>query len=155
MKRTLTLALLLTGCAVLVSLIYTDLPSFSDGEGNIQVTASSSVQVGGNTIRVSVADTPEKREKGLSGREGLLSDEGMLFTFEDDGYYAFWMKDMRFPIDILWISRGGTIVDMQENVSPETYPAAFAPRTKARYVVELPAGYVEEHAVRIGDIVRL
>ena len=107
------------------------------------------------TVFVDVADTPEKRSVGLSGHEELAPDEGMLFVFPEDGIYAFWMKDMRFSIDILWISREGVIVDMQQKVAPETYPAAYTPRKEARYVLELPSGWVERYTVELGDAVQL
>lgn len=109
------------------------------------------IELKGQTIRVSVADTESARGQGLSGRAGLAADEGMLFVFPEDGEYAFWMKDMLFPIDILWISADGTVVYMAENVSPDTYPQSFRPNAPARYVLELPAGYAEAHAVEIGD----
>ncbi|MEY4747038.1 MAG: hypothetical protein RLZZ416_87 [Candidatus Parcubacteria bacterium] len=113
------------------------------------------IQLSGETIRVIVADTPQAREIGLGGRSGLMSDEGMLFIFPKDGKYAFWMKGMRFSIDILWLSAEGRIVSMAQNVSPETYPRDFVPAAPARYVLEVSAGWVAAHRVRIGDIVRL
>src|SRR3989344_1111426 len=109
------------------------------------------IQLKGETIRVSVADTPSQREQGLSGRAGLAEDEGMLFVFPKDGNYAFWMKDMRFSIDILWISANGSVVYMAQNLSPDTYPENFNPKTLTRYVLELPAGHAKAHMVGIGD----
>ncbi|MBI2611007.1 DUF192 domain-containing protein [Candidatus Kaiserbacteria bacterium] len=159
MRRTLSIALILAACAFLISLIYADLPftpvadNFSASDSN--VSASSTILIADRVVRVTVADTPEERERGLSGWKGLAEDEGMLFIFNEDGRYAFWMKDMEFPIDILWISRDGAIVHIEEYVAPETYPASFAPRREARYVVELPAGFVERRGVRIGELVRL
>lgn len=126
-----------------------------------QVQGLRIIELKGQTIRVSVADNERTREQGLSGRQGLAADEGMLFVFPRDGTYAFWMKDMRFPIDILWLSasdrpsRDGsaeaTVVYMAQNVSPDTYPENFMPDTSARYVLELPAGYAGAHTVEIGD----
>lgn len=109
----------------------------------------------GHTISVSVADTDEERVQGLSGRSGLAPDEGMLFVFNTDGKYAFWMKDMRFPIDILWLSADGRIRYIAPNVSPDTYPQTFVSTALARYVLELPAGYAEENGVSVGDTVQL
>lgn len=120
-----------------------------------QVQGLQTIELKGQTIRVSVADTENARGQGLSGRAGLAVDEGMLFVFPQDGKYAFWMKDMRFSIDILWLSADGGVVYMAQNVSPDTYPQDFVPNTPARYVLELPAGYVKEYTVSIGDIVRL
>lgn len=106
----------------------------------------------GHTIRVSVADTEGARARGLGGRPGLAPDEGMLFVFPADGEYAFWMKNMRFSIDILWISSDGKVVYMLEDVSPDTYPQSFRPDVPARYVLELPAGYAKEYTVQVGDV---
>jgi uncharacterized membrane protein (UPF0127 family) len=110
------------------------------------------IMLDGQTIRVSIADTDAARQLGLGGRAGLAPDEGMLFIFPQDGVYSFWMKDMRFSIDMIWLSSGGAVTYMAQNVSPDTYPKAFGPNTPARYVLELPAGYAKEHTVKIGDI---
>lgn len=112
------------------------------------------VYLAGETLQVSVAATPEARTKGLSGRTGLAPDEGMLFVFDKDAKYQFWMKDMLFPIDILWLSDRGEVQDIREKVSPDTYPDVFVPNAPARYVLELPAGFVEAYSVKAGDIVR-
>jgi len=61
------------------------------------------VKIAGQNIKVDLALTPETQEKGLSGRSGLKDDEGMLFVFEKPDKYSFWMKDMNFPIDIIWM----------------------------------------------------
>ena len=117
----------------------------------VSQSPGASVILDGKTISVSIADTEAAREKGLGGRTSLGLDEGMLFVFPKEGKYAFWMKDMRFAIDIVWLSKDGTIIYMKENVSPNTYPASFAPATPAMYVLELPAGYVGSHGVKVGD----
>lgn len=113
------------------------------------------IQLKGQTVRVSVADTGSTRGQGLSGRAGLAADEGMLFVFPEDGEYAFWMKDMLFSIDILWLSANGEVVYMAQNISPDTYPQSFRSDVPARYVLELPAGYAGAHGVSVGDIARL
>ncbi|MCR4325886.1 MAG: DUF192 domain-containing protein [Patescibacteria group bacterium] len=124
----------------------------SSEKGNV---LGDTVQLKGQTIRVAIVDTPDLRAKGLGGRESLARDEGMLFVFPESGIYGFWMKDMRFAIDILWLSRDGDIVYMVQNVSPDTYPQDFTPDKEAVYVLELPSGWVSEYNVRIGDHVRL
>lgn len=113
------------------------------------------VVLAGETVRVTIADTEAKREQGLSGRQGLAPHEGMLFIFQKDDRYAFWMKDMLFSIDILWLSADGTVVYIAPSVSPDTYPQAFVSSTPARYVLELPAGYAAAHGVKLGDKVQL
>ncbi|MDO8522402.1 MAG: DUF192 domain-containing protein [bacterium] len=118
-------------------------------------TGARIIRLAGQDVRVSVVSTPEARTKGLSGRTGLARGEGMLFIFNLDAKYGFWMKDMLFPIDILWLSSEGRVVDMRESVSPATYPAVFTPNLGARYVLELFAGFASAHNVKIGDFVDL
>src|SRR3989338_1806519 len=79
-------------------------------------------------------------QQSLSGRSGLAEGEGMLFVFPQDGKYGFWMKDMRFSIDILWLNASGMVVYMAQNVSPDSFPKSFESDVPARYVLELPAG---------------
>jgi uncharacterized membrane protein (UPF0127 family) len=114
----------------------------------------TTLAIGGTSVRVTVADTDRLREKGLSGHPGLAPDEGMLFVFDTDGMPGFWMKDMRFSIDILWLDRERRIVHIVREVAPETYPETYAPQVPSRYVIELPAGFVRKHNVRVGTIVR-
>ena len=141
-RYTLALAACVVVAAVVIALVWRE-PSAQE--------EFSTVRIGGQMVRVVIADTPALRARGLSGRGALAPDEGMLFVFEEDGLHTFWMKDMRFAIDILWISREGVVVDIRQNVAPETYPATFAPRREARYAIELPTGFVEAHAVQEGD----
>ena len=109
----------------------------------------------GHTLHLLIANTPVLREQGLSGRSGLSPDEGMLFTFDHDGEYAFWMKDMLFSIDIVWAASDGSIVYIAQSASPDSYPEAFKPSIRARYVLELPAGWTKQNNVRVGDIIHL
>jgi uncharacterized membrane protein (UPF0127 family) len=111
------------------------------------------VQIGSNQIAVTIADTDPERELGLSGHKPLKDSEGMLFIFDVPGQYAFWMKDMLFPIDILWIGSDWKVVDITPNLAPETYPEAFAPKANAQYVLEVSSGYAQAHRVTIGQSV--
>ena len=111
--------------------------------------------VGDTPVSILLADTPEKRTQGLSGRKSLGADQGMLFVFPEEGIYSFWMKDMRFSIDILWLSSSGEVVHIVESVTPESYPASFTPGKAALYVLELPAGFARVHGVTLGSIVML
>ncbi len=118
--------------------------------------SSRTVTLKSETIRVQVADTPQSRARGLSGMLGLADDEGMLFVFDTDGHHSFWMKDMHFAIDILWMGQNGEIVHIVESAMPASYPAdAFVPALPARYVLELSSGWVRAHRVSLGDVVSL
>lgn len=115
--------------------------------------SAASVYVGGTPVYVTIADTTDEHRRGFSGMSAPAPNEGMLFVFDRDDTYGIWMKDMLFPIDIMWISADQQIVDLRENVAPETYPEVFAPRTPARYVLEVPAGFIESYNIAIGDAV--
>ena len=115
------------------------------------------VRVGGLTIRAEVARTSEERAQGLSGRDSLSRDAGMLFVLDEERQPGFWMKDMRFPLDFIWISRDRRVVDLTENVpDPETAGetvSGIRPDTPALYVLEVNAGVVQEYGVQVGGAV--
>ena len=110
-----------------------------------------SIQIGEENFLVLVADTSKKRALGLSGREELVSGMGMLFVFEKSGDYPFWMKDMNFAIDIIWINEDKEIIYILENVEPETYPKSFTSEEDSLCVLEFPTGTVDEAEIKIGD----
>ena len=111
------------------------------------------ITVNGVPVSVEIAATPQERAQGLSGRTTLGPGQGMLFIFQEDGAWRFWMKDMHFPIDIIWIDNNGFVVAAHTNVSPSTYPQTFEPSRVARYVLEVPAGFMAQHHISIGDAV--
>ncbi len=88
-----------------------------------------------------VADTDAKRIKGLSGREHMAKDHGMIFTSDVVETQCFWMKGMMFPLDFIWLDSDKKIVKIDHNVSPSTYPKQYCVGN-VRYVVELNGGYV-------------
>lgn len=98
------------------------------------------VIVNNTLFRVSVASTEEKRRRGLSGQSRLAVNEGMLFIFDQPGRYGFWMKEMLFPIDIIWLDADFQPVHLVENATPESYPVSFYPPQPAKYALEVAAG---------------
>jgi uncharacterized membrane protein (UPF0127 family) len=104
------------------------------------------VKIDGVLFSVKVADTEEERRQGLSGTAGLAPRGGMLFVFDENDQHGIWMKDMNYPIDILWISESYNIVSIKKSVSPNTYPQVFQNSKPARYVLELPAGSIDEYS---------
>ena len=113
----------------------------------------STLGINGVTISVDVAASGAAREQGLSDRLLLEPDSGMLFVFDTDGRYGFWMKHMRFPLDLIWADARGTIVTIEHDVSPATYPRVFYPARPARYVVEVNAGFAAAHNVAEGQTI--
>ena len=106
---------------------------------------------GGKVIELEVADTVDKRTKGLSNRRSIDEDKGMLFVFDNDGHHGFWMKDMNFSIDILWLNSENEIVWLEESIGPETFPKVFTSPFMARYVIELKGGFIDDNDIKIGD----
>lgn len=113
------------------------------------------VVIAGKTLSVIVADTEATQAKGLSGRKSLKPNEGMLFIFPKPGFYEFWMKDMKIPIDIIWFDVERSVVDVWENAIPDSYPRVYTPRAEAKYVLEVEAGFFAEHLMKAGDILEL
>lgn len=98
------------------------------------------VKVGHTSIPVEVADTDEERVLGLSYRKTLPEGTGLLFAFDTPAKYEFWMKDMNFPIDIVWIDEQWQVIGVDREVRPENYPEKYAPTSPAKYVLELNSG---------------
>ncbi len=112
-----------------------------------------SMSLGGQVVYARVASTDSTRQKGLSGTKQLTDAQAMLFIFDTPGRWGMWMKDMNYSLDMLWLDDDKRIISMEQNVAPSTYPEAFLPDKAARYVVELPAGFVQRHRVEQGQVV--
>jgi uncharacterized membrane protein (UPF0127 family) len=112
------------------------------------------LSVKGEVFCVYVANTEGTRTRGLSVFDELKSDEGMLFVFEKSGGYGFWMKDMKFAIDIVWIDSKKRVVHIENNVLPESYPQVFYPQSESLYVLEFISGTVGRINLQKGDIVK-
>jgi hypothetical protein len=118
-----------------------------------------SIKVSDKTVKIEIADTPEKREKGLSGRENLCKDCGLLFIFENPATYPFWMKEMNFNIDIIWIL-GNKIVDISSNVQKPLPEESLSPKiiyqsnSAVDKVLEVNAGWCEKNGITAGDIIQ-
>lgn len=137
-----------------------------------QVTVSiHQVVINGASIKVELAQTEAERGLGLSGHKPLADNEGMLFIFDKPMTYAFWMKDMLFPLDMVWIAPSpsprtvleeapkdrpfsGRIVDITHNAKPESFPETFSPVTPAQYVLEVNADISQKNNWVIGDEVK-
>ncbi|MBL7055570.1 DUF192 domain-containing protein [Candidatus Woesearchaeota archaeon] len=107
-------------------------------------------------VKVEIVDEPEERMKGLMFRESLGKQEGMLFIFESEDYYPFWMKNTLIPLDMMWISDDKTIIDIQTAVPCEEDPCpSYYPVGDSRYVLEVNAGFSEENNIRVGNKIDL
>ena len=116
------------------------------------------VRIGDATYTVDLAVQPEDRQQGLSGRESLAQDAGMLFVFEEERPLHFWMKEMRFPLDIIWIDAQCRLIDVARDVpippsdaGNEEIPRVQSP-SPARYVLELNAGEAARSGLQAGNL---
>lgn len=114
--------------------------------------AEAWIEIKGQRVSLEIADTPRKQEKGLGERDSLPWNHGMYFEYANPGFYSFWMKGMRFSIDIVWL-RDGRIVDLDPNVPFEKggNGPTLRPSVLADSVLEVPAGYAAAHGWQVGD----
>lgn len=142
--------------AILVAAMFV-IPAKTSSLRPIRELADSKPKVilGGQEVAVDIADTPALQEQGLSFREALGTNEGMLFVFAEQRPYGFWMKDMRFPIDIIYFDQNRHLVDVWERADPSSYPKIFTPRAPAQFVLEVPAGFFSKHNLKIGNMLEL
>ena len=117
-----------------------------------QLQPHATVRIGDTVFAAKVAKTQAEREKGLSDTKGLRENQALLFVYERDGMWPIWMKDMKYPIDIVWLDKDKKVVYIVKNAPPESYPETFTPKQEARYILEMSAGTVEKKSIVIGTI---
>ncbi len=116
-------------------------------------TPTTRILMSNITLTVELAETQAQWSQGLSGRDSMSSDHGMLFIFNHESKWGFWMKDMKFPLDIIWFSSDRKVVYIKQNLlpcSPDNCPV-FTPPVDALYVLEVNAGFVETHNILLDD----
>jgi len=115
-----------------------------------QLQPHATVRIGDGVFKTRVANTEETRVQGLSGTSKLGEDRALLLVFDSEGEWPIWMKDMKYPIDIVWLNKDKKVVHIVKNAPPESYPyEKFTPKRSAKYVLELPAGTVDEKSIII------
>ncbi len=123
---------------------------FADKDGDF-----SRITIENNTWNIEVAESLKDRIKGLSGRNNLKKDSGMLFIFSGSDFHSIWMKEMNFPIDIVWIDKNFKVVGLKNVAKPESYPEIFKPQSPARYVLEISAGEAKRAKIKIDSTVKI
>ncbi len=113
-------------------------------------SSGAKVRVGGASFSVEIADTDESRSLGLGGREGICDTCGMFFLFDRPGKYAFWMKDMLFPLDIVWIL-DGRVVHIERNVDFHDQRTVYRPEERSDSVLEVRSGTCDRWNIREGS----
>lgn len=111
----------------------------------------STIVINNQVLNIEIANTSQERSRGLCCRDSLSDDQGMLFVYDKPGFYGFWMKDTRIPLDMIWINSNKQIVHIKEDVKPETYPKSFVSDEPAQYVLETNAGFVSKYQIKKRD----
>lgn len=150
MKR-LLLPLIIVG---LLGFIFFFIFSIVSGPRLFKDYERRSVKLGKAHYKLYVADSEPKRMRGLSEVEKMPTDQGMVFIFEEPDTYGFWMKDMNFPLDMIFL-RDQQVVDVKENILPSTFPQIFYPIAAADAVIELHIGQIQKSGIHIGDSIKV
>lgn len=115
----------------------------------------ANVKIGGEVLKVLVANTPAHQVEGWSNKKDMGNYGGMLFVFPDFGQHTMVMRDMRFPLDIVWLN-GNKIVEIAPNIQTEpgkteAQLTPFFSSQPSNMVLELPAGFMDKTGIKIGD----
>lgn len=114
---------------------------------------TTEVKVGSGVYKLWVADSEAELVQGLSGVESLPKNGGLLMKFSTDDRWGIWMKDMKVPLDIVWLNKDKEIIYIVKNAQPSmSTNITFTPKEPARYVIELPLGSVENAGLKTGMI---
>lgn len=117
-----------------------------------QPTTSATVEFAGRSLTVELAKTTSQQEKGLSGRDSMAPDHGMLFIFDHASKWSFWMQGMEFPLDIIWFDSNKSAIYFVQGLAPCTPNECqvYAPPSDALYALEVNAGFVTANNVTLG-----
>jgi uncharacterized membrane protein (UPF0127 family) len=108
------------------------------------------MKIGSRDFELEVARTAEEQERGLMKRDSMPQNHGMIFVFPDEHLLSFWMKDTRFPLDILFLDRKGKVVSI---FRMKPYDLSNTSSEKpAQYAIELNAGAAKDAGVKVGDV---
>lgn len=117
---------------------------------NFRTDEIREIKIGENILQAEVAASFTERSQGLSGRKNLCENCSMLFLFEERGLYSFWMKEMNFDLDMIWIDKN-VIVDIAKNISRKKESEIIEPNYEVDKVLEINAGLADKWGMKIGD----
>lgn len=158
MRTRLILGILVVIFLVILGVVFVNVVSNNAHIPFLSSQPKSSVTIDNHTFKVKVANTQQEKEIGLSGTTSLPQDQGMLFPFDKADYYAFWMRNMKYPLDIIYIANK-KIVSIANNVPAPTNSSAplsvYKPSQPADTVLEINGGISNKYGFKVGDNVSL
>jgi len=120
------------------------------------------IKVDEHVLEVQIADTEPRRVRGLMFQEQLPYDQGMIFVFEESGFYSLWMLNMQFPLDMIWFDSDGKVVYIEKNVPPcksaletVTCTGNNSGENEAKYILEVTEGFVDEFEITQDSILEI
>jgi len=116
------------------------------------------IVIGTKEYKINLTQTEEDRKKGLAVFDSLTANEGMLFSFDQEDYYVFWMKEMKFNIDIIFLDKDKKVLDVFENVKAEPGVQdmdlkTYSSKLKSQFIIELKEGETRKNGIKPGDTV--
>lgn len=152
----LSFTLLLISCFIASEVTFSSASdeSISGSSSVDNVNTTSVVKVNNITLNVILATTPGDQSKGLAVKDSMNENEGMLFVFKNSQKHSFWMKDMKFPIDIIWVDPEGRIVHIEKNLQPCVFLlpcTSYSPENDSMYVLEVVSNFTNKYNIKLGD----
>lgn len=117
----------------------------------LNLPSKAETEIAREDFNIYISRTPEERERGLSGFSDLKDDEAMLFIFESSDLHGFWMKEMNFAIDMVWLDENFKVISVERGVTQGTYPKVFYPESPSLYVLEFKSGVSGRLNMEKGD----
>lgn len=146
----------LVGVILLMSSAFFLIPVPPDTKRSFPSSQEAYVLVDNVRVSVELANTSESRTRGLMSRDPLPENHGMLFIFDNQGSYPFWMMNMKFNLDIIWMDSKGEVVYVAKNVAPCGVPCStIDPKADAKYVLEVNAGFANKYRISNGSIIHI
>lgn len=141
---------------ILFIVILTPIYYSIETQNKSQKVIEGNVTINGKTFEIELADEPTERSRGLMFRESLQRDKGMLFLFDREGVYSFWMMNVNFNLDIIWINSNGNVVHIEKDVPScfESCPV-YSPKDSAKYIFEINSGVADELHLQVGSFVNI
>jgi uncharacterized protein len=112
------------------------------------------MRIGDRTFTLEVAADEETRTRGLMFRESMPEDHGMIFVFHDEQLRGFWMKNVEFPLDIIFLDSAGRVVSIRQ-MHPDQGRRITYSQEPAKYAIELNLGMAERAGVQVGDFLHI
>ena len=123
-----------------------------------KIWKKQNIKIGDKNYEIFVTETEEERNTGLAAFENIKDNEGMLFEFPEENFYSFWMKDMKFDIDIIFLDQNKKVIQIFESVQKSSYQnkenhQIYLPKLKSKYVIEIKSGESKKNQLKVGDVI--